>query len=240
MIPRASLYANNDADEESLQQATIDQSIKRYRSNDEWIADLIGKNGRRAQQIAHLDLSNYLYVVVFNYLKERHTQLASISSYCEEELITIAQDFVQSFMEKMVRNNHELLHKYSNTGRFTSWAAQVIINLCATEFRRARWSRQQLMNQEPYWDRCTTAPEATAVRSQIAETIDSCLSKLPQNYREALVRCIGQGERASTVAQDLDVSPNAVYILIHRAKTAMRKQLTQQGIGPNTLSAYKD
>lgn len=240
MIPRASLHATNDADEDSLQQTGPDQSMKRYRTNDEWIADLTGQNGGQAQQLAHIDLSNYLYVVVFNYLHDRHTQLASISAYCEDELITIAQDFVQNFMEKMVKNNHELLRKYSNTGRFTSWAAQVIINLCATEFRRARWSRQQRMNQQPYWDRCTAAPESTAVRSQIAETIHSCLGNLPQNYREALVRCIGEGERASAVAQDLDVSPNAVYILIHRAKSAMRKQLTQQGIGPSTLSAYKD
>ena len=54
----------------------------------------------------------------------------------------------------------------------------------------------------------------------------------------ALIRCIAEGERASTVAEDLNMSANAVYILIHRAKNAMRGHLTHEGIEPQTLSVF--
>ncbi len=222
-------------------QATLRQEHRRrqtktqYRTDTEWITSLTGKDGPDAQQLAHVDLSNYLYVVLFNYLKSRRSSLLALASYSDEELITLAQDFVQNYMEKMVKDDYALIEKYSTTGRFTSWVAQVALNMCATEFRRACWSRQVQMKQHPYWDQRAILPEAAAVRSQISEVLEACLAQLPEHYREALVRCIGEGERASVVAADLDISPNAVYILIHRAKNAMRKHLTHAGVGPNSL-----
>lgn len=212
-----------------------DKCKSRYRSSTEWVSSLTGKDGPQAQQLAHIDLSNYLYVVLYNYLQSRRSGLPAIVAYSDEELITLAQDFVQNYMEKMVKDDYALIGKYKTIGRFTSWAAQVAINMCATEFRHVCWSRQVPMKQQPYWDQQTLLPETAAVRSQIGDVIDSCLAQLPVHYREALVRCVGEGERAADVAADLDVSPNAVYILIHRAKNAMRKHLTHAGIGPNSL-----
>lgn len=240
MTPRNHEQHMAQADKKSKQSTRAEQGVSQYRTNAQWIAGLKGDNGIPAQQLAHMDLSNYLYVVVFNYLQGRRTSLAALSSYSDDELIPVAQDFVQNFMEKLVKKNYDLLRKYSNTGRFTSWAAQVVINLCSTEFRRAHWSRQELMNQQPYWDRRTLIPENSVVRNQVTDTLVTCLEKLPEHYREALVRCVGEGERASKVAEDLDVSPNAVYILIHRAKSAMREHLAHEGIGPNTLGVFKD
>lgn len=215
-------------------------SNAKQRTNEAWIRQLSGASGIVQQREAHEDLSRYLFVVIFNYLQSRRSNLLGLSLYADDEIALLAQDFVQSFMEKLVKDNYALLEKYRTIGKFTSWSAQVTLNLVATEFRRARWSRQIPMIRETYSDRETVHPDVAAVRAQIADEIDGCLAKLPEHYRQALIRCIAEDERAADVAKEMELTPNAVYILVHRAKAAMRTHLTQAGIGPQTLSAFAD
>ncbi|MEM7129925.1 MAG: sigma-70 family RNA polymerase sigma factor [Chloroflexota bacterium] len=210
------------------------------RTNEAWVRHLKGASGLLHQRDAHEDLSRYLFVVIFNYLQSRRNNLIGLSLYADDEIAVLAQDFVQSFMEKLVKDNYSLLRKYKTVGKFTSWAAQVTLNLVSTEFRRACWSRQLPMIRESYLDRETVHPDVAAVRTQIREVIDGCLKKLPEHYRIALVRCIAEDARAADVAEEMELTPNAVYILVHRAKAAMRSHLIQEGIDPQTLSVYAD
>lgn len=215
-------------------------NVGKLRTNDEWILHLSGASGPANQQEAHEDLSRYLFVVIFNYLQKRRHSLYALSLYADEEIVPLVYDFVQLFMEKLVTDDYALLKKYSTLGRFTSWAAQVSLNLVSTEFRRACWSRQGPLTREAYSDQLLESPEASVLRAQVANTIERCLSKLPEHYRTVLVRCVAEDEKAVDIAEDMELSANAVYILIYRAKAALRKQLIREGVGPQTLSVYTE
>ena len=232
---------SSDVDDGDLPQTRSHYATSRkQRSNESWVAHLSGTSGVNQQQDAHEDLSRYLFVVVFNYLQGRRHSLLGLVRYADDEIALLAQDFVQTFMEKLVKEEYTLLEKYSTVGSFTSWAAQVTLNLVSTEFRRARWSRQLPMIEENYLDQKTVQPETAAVRAQISDLIDGCLARLPEHYRVALVRCIAEDEKTADVAREMELTPNAVYILVHRAKAAMRSHLIQVGVSPQTLADYTE
>jgi len=203
------------------------------RSDQDWVDQLSGVRGPQAQQAAHHDLASYLYVVAYNYLDKRRTSVMVLADFDNDELAELARDFVQETLEKLANNQHELLSQYAQTGRFTSWAAQIISNQIASELRRPYWKRREPLSTETFARRADEEgpqPEAAALLGETRAILQGCLQKLPERYRIALVRCIAEGERAEAVANDLDTTANAVYLLVYRAKRTMRTCVTKAGL----------
>ena len=211
------------------------------RENWEWVRNLNGTDGPDAQRRAHADLATYLYVVAFNYLERRRNSVPVLSEFDGDELAELSQDFVQDTLGKLANNNHELLEQYSGAGRFTSWAAQIITNQIASELRRPYWRRRGALSEELFAqqvDTETPLPETRVLISELHQVLQSCLDKLSDRYRIAFLRCIVEGDRAEDVAEDLDTTSNAVYLLVFRSKRNLRKCVTKSGIGPDALNIF--
>lgn len=208
------------------------------RTNEEWVDALRGRLGAAEQRRACDDLASYLYIVAYNNLQKRRSHLPKLQGLDESEQMCLAEDFVQAFMEKMVKEQFRLLSKFGGHGRFASWAAQVLVNLVASEMRKAKWRRQEFINARAQVVDTAMIPETVALRQQINEALERCLKRLPERSRIALVRCVIEGDCAPDVAAELGVSANAVHILVHRAKKSMRNYLKSEGIEPGTLNAF--
>ncbi len=218
------------------------------RSNTDWIRGLSGAEGADAQRLAHEDLANYLYVVAYNYLRLRQDSLSSLTAFAPEELAALAQDFVQETLEKLARNHFALLGQFRRDGRFTSWAAQIIRNQAAMELRRPYWTRRlELPQDQENGDRLAapqahaapkTDPEQAAQRAQVTSIVEACLDHLPARCRLAIVGCIAEESRADSVAQTLNTTANAVYLLIARGKRQLRECLQRAGLTREVLRLF--
>lgn len=218
------------------------------RSNTDWIRGLSGAEGADAQRLAHEDLANYLYVVAYNYLRLRQDSLSSLTAFAPEELAALAQDFVQETLEKLARNHFALLGQFRRDGRFTSWAAQIIRNQAAMELRRPYWTRRlELPRDQENGDRLAapqahaapkTDPEQAAQRAQVTSIVEACLAHLPARCRLAIVGCIAEESRADSVAQTLNTTANAVYLLIARGKRQLRECLQRAGLTREVLRLF--
>ena len=211
------------------------------RENQEWLNDLRGTTGAEAQRAAHEDLANYLYVVVYNYLLRRQGTVAALEHFAINELTELAQDLVQETLEKLGQNQFERLNQFTGAGRFTAWAAQIITNHASSELRRPYWSRRQVLAEDTYVaqeDQKSVLPEAAVLQGQAGEILYSCIEKLQQRYQVAFLRCIAEGERAEDVAADLEITANAVYLLVYRSKRTVRKCVEKSGLGPDVLSVF--
>jgi len=218
------------------------------RSNTDWIRGLSGAEGADAQRLAHEDLANYLYVVAYNYLRLRQDSLSSLTAFAPEELAALAQDFVQETLEKLARNHFALLGQFRRDGRFTSWAAQIIRNQAAMELRRPYWTRRfELPQGQENGDRLAapqahaapkTDPEQAAQRAQVTSIVEACLDHLPARCRLAIVGCIAEESRADSVAQTLNTTANAVYLLIARGKRQLRECLQRAGLTREVLRLF--
>ncbi len=211
------------------------------RENQEWLDDLRGINGAVAQRSAHEDLANYLYVVVYNHLLHRRGNIAALAYFSTDELVELAQDFVQETLEKIGQDNFRRLDQYRGKGHFRSWTAQIITNHASSELRRPYWSRRQILSEAAeakQEDQKNISPENAALQEEAGNILYRCIDKLQERHRVAFLRCIAEGERAGDVAEDLGTTANVIYILIYRAKRIVRKCIEKSGLGADVLDIY--
>lgn len=211
------------------------------RTNQEWLNDLAGMNGPHIQEQAHQDLANYLFRVAVSYLDMRRESVSALYLLSDVELAEFAQDYVQETLEKLASNHFALLAKYSGTGRFTSWMAQVIRNEVAGELRRAAWQKRSIHDPADLLAgvaATTDSPERIAVEAQIGELLYSCLAQLPEHYRIAIWDRLVEGDSAEEVGGKLGVSANAVNLLVFRGKKKLRELLIEAGVDAEILSVF--
>lgn len=201
----------------------------KMRSNQKWISELTGMNGPFQQQETIDELARYLYVVTYNELKKKRTSLARLNQLGDEELCDLAFDFTQQFMEKMVRDQYTLLKKYHAKGRFVAWAAKVTLNIVRSELRKASWSRIEPLQNLYVQTKETMQPEAALMNSDLRELLTACLDKLPSQTRTIFIRVVLDGESTSSIAAEMGVTPNTIYLLIHRTRKKMQKLLLDAG-----------
>jgi len=223
------------------------------RTNRAWVEELSGDCGVAAQRQAHQDLASYLYVVAYNYLRLRQSDLYRLADFAAEEMAALAQDFVQETLEKLARDDFALLSRYSAVGNFTSWAAQIVRNQAAMELRKSYWTRRsplpqaganddngaepalavELADPSPAID-----PARRAQQQQVHDLMQRCLARLSERYRVAVLNCLGDGIAADVVARALETTPNAVYLIIQRAKRQLRACLEQSGLDRSVLAVF--
>lgn len=223
------------------------------RNNLSWVEELRGDCGGDVQRQAHQDLARYLYVVAFNYLRLRQGDLYRLADLAAEELAALAEDFVQETLEKLTRDDFALLGRYSAGGNFTSWAAQIVRNQAAMELRKSYWTRRgplpqtganddngaetaltvELVDPSPAID-----PARRAQQQQVHDLMQRCLAHLSERYRVAVLNCLGDDVAADVVAHALGTTPNAVYLIIQRAKRQLRACLEQSGLDRSALAVF--
>lgn len=222
------------------------------RSNEDWVRELQGVKGSALQRRAHEDLANYLYVVAYNYLRLREADFTALSGCAPEELAALAQDFVQETLEQLARNSFSLLASYRQVGRFTSWAAQIVRNRAAQELRRSYWTRRVPLpgagsddsGEEPPLSQALPDlsmdgdPARRALQQQAADTLRDCLAGLSERHRLAVLNCLGEGAPVETVAQALDTTANAVYLILLRARRQLRGCLEGSGLDHTVLAVF--
>lgn len=223
------------------------------RSNTDWVRDLRGEGGHQAQQAAHHDLARYLYVVAYNYLRLRQADLHRLADFAAEELAALAEDFVQETLEKLARDEFALLGRYSADGNFTSWAAQIVRNQAAMELRKSYWTRRGPLPQAGDGDDSGAASELATELADPADEVDPvrqaqqravrdlvqrCIGRLSERYRLAVLNCLGDDVAAEVVARALQTTPNAIYLIIQRAKRQLRACLEQAGLDRSALAVF--
>ncbi len=223
------------------------------RNNKDWVDEFSGVRGSEKQGLAHQDLANYLYVVIYNHLlkKQAGGEIALLVGLTAKDLTAIGEDFVQETLEKLIKNDYALLDQYNGSGRFLSWVAAIIHNQARQEFRKAYWARRKVPPQEtgeearaePWLERFSDEddlanPEKAAMRQQVIEILRTCLGKLRERERLAFWGCVAEGERAKVMAAKLDTTETAVNLLVFRAKRKLQKLLREAGINEIVLEAF--
>ncbi|MEM7132201.1 MAG: sigma-70 family RNA polymerase sigma factor [Chloroflexota bacterium] len=202
------------------------------RTDQEWLDTIQGVYGLEKQNHSFIDLANYLYITIYNCLRKRHHVTLGLRHLSDEDLAALAEEILQRFMEKMIKDRFALLQKYSGRGSFLVWAAQVVLNLCRSELRRPQWRiLEPLKNRHMQIEYDGILPEDNAFHNLLSDRLAHCLGYLPEHYQFALVECVIEGRKAEEVGKALDISANAVHILVHRAKKMMRRYLEDEGVG---------
>lgn len=198
------------------------------RSNQQWVDEITGVRGSETQSRAIDDLSRYLHVVAFNALLSRQIHFSRLRAMAPSDVSELARDFVQDTLMKLTTDNFVRLNQFRGTGKFTSWAAQIIHNEIISELRKVDWDRMDPLTTEgagtPH-NHKELSPEILVLQRYQTDQLYRMIELLPPKLRNAIIRCTLQEEKAAAVAADLGISTTAVYMLVYRAKRQLQQMM---------------
>ncbi len=206
------------------------------RENADWLAHLRGSGAERDQAIQ--DLFAWLQKRLFFYLRERR----DLRQLHDQELRDLSQDFAQESVLIVLRK----LDQFQGRSRFTTWAAKIAVHQALGELRRARWRDVSLqvvtedgMFEPTFFRRdASPSPEASAIQQEaVAVVMDVIDHELSPRQRRALYARMVLGMPSSLLAEELGLTQNALYKLIHDARKRLKARLSARGLDPEELLA---
>lgn len=208
----------------------------RTRSNEEWLRELRADD--TPEQVAAInDLREYLLRAVLYFFSQYPGDLRGLA---REEIEQIAQDLAQDALLTILKN----LDEFRGESKFTTWAYRFAINMSLVEARRRRWknvSLESMMERTElpdldFEDENATDPGLAAQQHEIWDTVRDVIDHdLTKRQREILMAVIFDDVPVDVVTQRYKMNRNAVYKMVHDARTKLKKRLEERGFGVDEI-----
>lgn len=209
------------------------------RDNADWLSHLSAPGPERDAAIA--DLLAWLQRRLFFYLRDR----SDLRQLHDGELREMSADFAQESVLIILQK----LDQFAGRSKFTTWAAKIAVHQALGELRRARWrdvSLQAVTQDgafEPDFLRPIekASPADSAIQKEALEVVmDVMQNELSPRQSRALYARMVLGVPSDVLAEELGVSHNTLYKLIHDARKRLRARLLERGLSPEEiLSSFK-
>lgn len=196
------------------------------RTNEQWLADL--RNNGQARETALTDLSHILLMGLPYVLREW-------LSPADPNFTPLVEEVTQEALLKIL----DSLDTFEGRSQFTTWAHKIAVYLALTELRRKRWqdsSLEEILENAPagtptLMADTTPGPETAIERADLMNQLQQIINnELTEKQRTALIEISVKGRAIGKVAEELGMKPNAVYKLLHDARTRLRTQMTAYGL----------
>lgn len=154
-----------------------------------------------------------------------------ISIYVRDQ--SLAEDIFQETFLKVIRSLKD--GKYTDSGKFLSWAMRIAHNLIIDHFRREKQMR--MLSNDDYeadiFNEKTLAEdniEDDIVREQIISDVRLLLDKLPEDQREVVMMRHYAGLSFKEIAEQTEVSINTALGRMRYALINMRKMIEEKSL----------
>lgn len=202
------------------------------RTNEEWIADLTGSS----QDQALSDLRALL-------VRGLGAALSDKGNVAEADL----EDFAQDALLKILDN----LQTFRGESRFTTWAHKIAVRVAYTELRRKRWqdwSLERVVEGEDEAKRgdftpliladSQAGPEESAIRVALVNVVQETINgRLSKRQRTVMYAAMVEGAPMDEIAEQMDTNRNALYKLMHDARSRLKRSLLESGYSVEEILA---
>ena len=210
------------------------------RSNEEWLNDL--REGGAVQENAITDLQSILLRAVLFFF---HRNTGDFKGLARDNILQLAEDCAQDALIAVL--NH--LTEFRGDSKFTTWAYKFGINTALITSRRASWkdvSLDHLAEDRSFstWiteaESTMTAPDQSALQSEVRQVIQEVFERdLTDRQRRVLILMVLHEVPMDVVVQNLNTNRNAIYKLLHDARSKLKSGLQARGFEVSeTLSLF--
>lgn len=214
----------------------MSQARIKSRTNEEWLHDLRA-DGTPEQKAAINDLREYLLRAVLYFFSQNPRDLRGLA---REEIEQIAQDLAQDALLTILKN----LDEFRGESKFTTWAYRFAINMSLVEARRQRWKNVSLDNllensdlpDFQFEDENAPDPDKAAQQQEIWSAVRDVISNdLTERQRAILLAVVFDDVPVDVVTERYKMNRNAVYKMVHDARTKLRRRLEERGFAVNDI-----
>lgn len=204
------------------------------RTNEEWLQAL------SASGPLHDDALTDLQQILLSGLRRGLLNQVNTNA---PEFETQAEDFVQEALVKILNN----LDHFAGRSQFTTWAHKIAISVALTELRRKRWqdaSLDSLLDSEgnDYSPKLaadqTSLPENVAEQREMLTYVNRLIrEELTEKQYAVLETAVIHNRPTPEVARLMEMTPNAVYKMLHDARSRLKQRLSEEGLSPADVIA---
>lgn len=124
------------------------------------------------------------------------------------------------------------LGQLQDPGRVRPWVFRIARNACLMKRRRSVFAPERELSLEELKPDLTGDsqpwPDDLVLRSEMADTLDRALERLPEIYRTVLLLRDREELTTEETAGILEISADAVKTRLHRARLAVRQALDRE------------
>ena len=151
--------------------------------------------------------------------------------------LTLADDVTQDIVQESILEMFKVLGKLKRADRFWPWLRGIAFNKIRRHHRTQRRQRMTSMSEVEHGREQKDGREGLAnlVSQELKQIVLTAMHQLKPRHRTVLtMRCYEEMEY-SEIAKLMGCSEFVARVLFHRAKKALAKQLSRQGLGKGTL-----
>ncbi len=202
----------------------------RQRTNEQWLRELKAE-GTPEQAEAIEDLRMYLLRAVLYFFSQNPGDLRGLA---RPEIEQVAQDLAQDALLTILKN----LDEFRGESKFTTWAYRFAINMSLVEARRQRWKNLSLdrilensdLPDLQFEDTESPDPDRSAQQQEIWEAVREVIqNELTERQRAILTAVVFDDVPVDVVTKEFKMNRNAVYKMVHDARTKLKKRLEERG-----------
>lgn len=211
-------------------------------TNQEWLHDLSASGS--LQEAAIADLRDLLLRAALYFFSRN---LGDFRGMTRDEILQRAEDCAQDALIAVL--NH--LSDFRGDSKFSTWAYKFAINIAMMTSRRERWkgvSLDDLASSDEgdslEWalqdEAGVDIPEQTALQTEVQRVIQDVIQRdLTEKQRQVLVLIVFREVPLDEVVRHLGTNRNAVYKLLHDARSKVKSSLQARGFDVGeTLSLF--
>lgn len=142
-----------------------------------------------------------------------------------QRLVGSRSDAEELVLEVFVRL-HRAAPRYEPTARFSTFLFSIAQRLALNELRRRRRKPVELVAPETFDHLAGDASEERRL-ADLEESFQIALGRLAPKHRTALLLVVQQGLGYEEAAQVLNSTPNAVRVLVHRARQELKAKMEE-------------
>ena len=136
-----------------------------------------------------------------------------------------AEDLCQDTFMKVIK----AADRYRPDGKFQSWLFRVAGNQARSRLRRRKILRWLPLTDD-YDNATSQGPDAldTMAGQEERDMVQEAMARLPERQRQAIVLKQYHDMSYQEIAEAMDTSVSSVQMLLHRAMTALKKDLASR------------
>jgi RNA polymerase sigma-70 factor, ECF subfamily len=200
------------------------------RSNNEWVKSLTSPTDERA--VAELR------DILIRGLKP------ALHKYIDRELNQFVEDTAQDALLKIL----DKVHTFRGESKFTTWAMKIAVREGLSELRRKKWkdiSIQDLISASDdnsseintmEFSANDPDPEQLANQNIVLDKVMEIIEhELSDKQKMAIQALMIHGISVTVVAEQMGISRNALYKLVHDARVKLKKKMAEGGMDPENI-----
>lgn len=190
------------------------------RSNEEWV-EALGADGQR-QGAALTDLRRVVLRAIEFTVRPR----------VDRDAGAMAEDLTQRALLHIL----DRIDQFRGDARFTTWAQKVAVRITFSELRRKKWEDVSLdaMLVPPPAQESGSAQQDLERDEAIALVQNVIAKDLTDKQRTALTAVMG-GMPLEEVARRMDTNRNALYKLLHDARSRIKSAIEARGLSAESV-----